>query len=561
MRLSYFLAVLSISGLAAAQPSPPPDTFHESLTLHPLPDGKLSVLFEFTTHFSLHGGASTAQSHHTLTPPALLLPIEKNNVSELTVSFTSGQWHQDRHGEVGPLEYEAGGGGAEVRGWLANGPTEETDERWDAVTKAFGGLFCAGVGAEHVGESVRTFGHLYAPARQNLTHYYVSNPHLHLCTENLTPFLSLLPSKGVSGLSSLLAQPGVVLAWGFKTEGIDVVMPTETEQGTWRGWWEGVVDLVPIPGASRQHSINSLFKKPLPRPFPLASSSVLKVIAPSGGFSVEPGPNDVEGKWIDGTRHEEASWDLLVDGVAGHDIKFWFNDEAEFVHPQHFEPPLVTISRVAANRYASDATFVVEITNHADADREVTYSEIWPWWVKGWLSEMSVTVKGDATKRNDLIQSFEYNPSTPPLPSTTTLHIGLTLPARATTVITIPFTKLTLKYTDHRPDAERGREIPASVLTFHDIEGEADTGTERADGVQSGTRDFRRSARRRIFGPKLLLDVPVPDFSMPYNVIIMTSTIMAVFFGSIQGRLIRRWGWVKKSKGGGDSSNNKAKLE
>lgn len=33
---------------------------------------------------------------------------------------------------------------------------------------------------------------------------------------------------------------------------------------------------------------------------------------------------------------------------------------------------------------------------------------------------------------------------------------------------------------------------------------------------------------------------------MPYNVIIMTSTVMAVFFGSIQGRLIRRWGWVEK---------------
>jgi ATP/ADP translocase len=33
---------------------------------------------------------------------------------------------------------------------------------------------------------------------------------------------------------------------------------------------------------------------------------------------------------------------------------------------------------------------------------------------------------------------------------------------------------------------------------------------------------------------------------MPYNVIIMTSTVMAVFFGSIQGRLIRRWGWVWK---------------
>lgn len=37
------------------------DAFRESLTLHPLPDGKLSVLFEFETDFSLsrsHSGMS-----------------------------------------------------------------------------------------------------------------------------------------------------------------------------------------------------------------------------------------------------------------------------------------------------------------------------------------------------------------------------------------------------------------------------------------------------------------------------------------------------------------------
>jgi phosphatidylinositol glycan class T len=82
----------------------------------------------------------------------------------------------------------------------------------------------------------------------DLTHYLLPHPFLHLCTENLTPFLSLLPSKGLSGLSSLLAQPGTVFSWGFKSEGIEVIMPDETSPGRWRGWWEGVVDLVPEVG-------------------------------------------------------------------------------------------------------------------------------------------------------------------------------------------------------------------------------------------------------------------------------------------------------------------------
>lgn len=36
---------------------------------------------------------------------------------------------------------------------------------------------------------------------------------------------------------------------------------------------------------------------------------------------------------------------------------------------------------------------------------------------------------------------------------------------------------------------------------------------------------------RRIYTSNVLVDLPTPDFSMPYNVIIMTSTLLALFFG------------------------------
>lgn len=129
------------------------------------------------------------------------------------------------------------------------------------------------------------------------------------------------------------------------------------------------------------------------------------------------------------------------------------------------------------------------------------------------------------TAKADPFGDVHYHPSVPPTDSTTTLHIRLILPANSTTVITIPFTKLMLKYTEHNPDAERGREIPSGVLTLDE--------------------DDTTDPRRRIYTKRLLLDVPTPDFSMPYNVIIMSSTVMAVFFGLMQGSLTRRWGWVQ----------------
>lgn len=58
MRLFDTFTALGLAATALATgKSAADDTFHESLTLHPLPDGKLSVLFQFTTHFSLHNNA------------------------------------------------------------------------------------------------------------------------------------------------------------------------------------------------------------------------------------------------------------------------------------------------------------------------------------------------------------------------------------------------------------------------------------------------------------------------------------------------------------------------
>jgi len=138
-----------------------------------------------------------------------------------------------------------------------------------------------------------------------------------------------------------------------------------------------------------------------------------------------------------------------------------------------------------------------------------------------------------------------YRPSRPPARSSTSLHLDLDLPAKSTVVLNIPFTKLTLRYTEHRPDAERGRDIPPGILTLLDLTGEEDNG----EGARSEQYNFRKSGRRRIYTPRLLLDVPTPDFSMPYNVIIMSSTVMAVFFGLMHGALTRRWGWVELPDG------------
>ncbi len=44
-----------------------------------------------------------------------------------------------------------------------------------------------------------------------------------------------------------------------------------------------------------------------------------------------------------------------------------------------------------------------------------------------------------------------------------------------------------------------------------------------------------------MYTPILLVDLATPDFSMPYNVIIMSCTLIALIFGSVFNLLTRRF--------------------
>lgn len=70
---------------AALAPAAFADVFRESLTLHPLPDGKLSVLFEFTTEFELPR-ESAGEFRDPIAPPRL---ARAQNVLTTSISPTS----------------------------------------------------------------------------------------------------------------------------------------------------------------------------------------------------------------------------------------------------------------------------------------------------------------------------------------------------------------------------------------------------------------------------------------------------------------------------------------
>jgi phosphatidylinositol glycan class T len=87
-------------------------------------------------------------------------------------------------------------------------PYSSVDERWKGLRNALAGLFCASLGSLdelRTTSPTRSFGpegELPDWAPHQIRH--ASLPSEHVCTENLTPFLKLLPCKSLSGIASLL---------------------------------------------------------------------------------------------------------------------------------------------------------------------------------------------------------------------------------------------------------------------------------------------------------------------------------------------------------------------
>ena len=116
----------------------------------------------------------------------------------------------------------------------------------------------------------------------------------------------------------------------------------------------------------------------------------------------------------------------------------------------------------------------------------------------------------------------------------TTLQALVRLPPHATVQLSMEVAKAFLRYTEHPPDAQRGWDLPPAVLVPVNV------------SAPLGRSDVRGASAFVPTGPRLytntlLVDLATPDFSMPYNVIIFTCTLVAGIFGTVFNTLTRRW--------------------
>jgi len=115
----------------------------------------------------------------------------------------------------------------ELWAWLDAKTDAEAAENWLTLTNALSGLFCASLNFIDETRTIRPVvsfqpeGDHDNATLANLRLLHGVLPHEVVCTENLTPFLKLLPCKGKAGIASLLDGHKLFDA-SFQSMAIDV---------------------------------------------------------------------------------------------------------------------------------------------------------------------------------------------------------------------------------------------------------------------------------------------------------------------------------------------------
>ncbi|MCO5578512.1 hypothetical protein L7F22_032355 [Adiantum nelumboides] len=129
------------------------------------------------------------------------------------------------------------------------------------------------------------------------------------------------------------------------------------------------------------------------------------------------------------------------------------------------------------------------------------------------------------------------------------MEMELVIPYNASIITLITeFDKGFLRIDEHPPNANRGFDLPSTLLSFPTEQSKGryyhfDTAKgSRPSHVSALLQELQKTKAVQLYTEVLLVPLATPEFSMPYNVITLTCTVLALYFGSLLNVLRRRIG-------------------
>ncbi|RKP29775.1 Gpi16 subunit, GPI transamidase component [Metschnikowia bicuspidata] len=549
----HLLAVFAVSALLVRA------EYFESLVLKPLPRNKALASFLFDSvlpAFPLVYANTSADEPHASSPrhyqtfPKSIVPIfAASNTRQLQLRFNQGWWDTESWGKLPHDGKHSGGTGMELAAVIEASSLDEARASWVRLALSLSGFFCALL--NFVDDSLTTFprhdisdiGDDYVTsANHSLFLMRAALPEEPVCTENLTPFLKLLPTRGKAGIASLLdGHKFYDSLW----HSMSIEMATECVENQCRlHLYQNIDHIIDISRLLRRVRMDN-FLKPTPSDelrcdlskkyddwtcFPLTdqielewdfqtifgrsikgacfqddiSASLLRFDVDRAAWSVELESSEGDQKHVSNVSDTEQ-----LHGTADYNVRFRTSDSRRVLP---VEKPPIEVSRSLTGYSQDKGGMRVNIRNPGPVTPvTVNYFETLPWFMRTYLYTLQTL--GDGR----IVSQF-YKPA---IDRKRPGHLELQIEIQPGSdfTFTFLFDKSLLLYAEYPPDANHGFAIAPAIVKV-------------LDAAKQTTYQLRTTT--------LLLMLPTPDFSMPYNVIILTCTVMALAFGTIFNLLTKK---------------------
>ncbi|NXN29567.1 PIGT transamidase, partial [Nycticryphes semicollaris] len=577
-------ALLLLLAAAAGPGRAGRDAFREELLLSPLPDGDVAASFQFRTRWDadLQRGAV---SHYRLFPKALGRLVAALGVRELHLALTQGFWRTRVWGQP-PLQAPAG---AELWVWFQPTVTN-VDKAWKELSNILSGIFCASLNfIDSTNTVIPTASFKPLGLANGTDHHllrYAVLPREVVCTENLTPWKKLLPCGSKAGLAVLLKAERLfhssyhsqavhirpicrdasclAVSWELR-QTLTVVFDTFSSGQGKKGKLSGsALWTLSVPGTSlsllltlppADWSLFKMFSRTLTDACPLASQSKVYVdISPKNKekelLEVTPSPASVHEAIVQGDKRTYAVYDLLSPSLFNTSRSL--NVQLKWKRPQDssdLPTPILHAQRYVSGYGLQTGEISTLIYNtHPYRAFPVILLETVPWYLRLYVHTLTIITKGKENKPSYIHYQPAQDRRRPHL-----LEMLIQLPANSVTKITIQFERALLKWTEYTPDPNHGFYVSSSVLSalvpsviaMKDVDVEQSPLFTSLFPSSDGSSYFVR-----LYTEPLLVNLPTPDFSMPYNVICLTCTVVAVCYGSFYNLLTRTFHVEEPSRGG-----------
>lgn len=529
-------------------------TFEEELLVENFPDSHAHLHFQFISTWNINDESQhSSVKNYDLFPKRLGDIVEKFNIDELKLTLSQGTWKYDKWG----MPSVSAPSGSELRSVFQKELSQElVDEYWLQSSRTISGLFGLSINLVDTPNTVKP---KHFQISQNLTSKfnsdnlrYVSIPNEIVCTENLTPWLKLLPCGRNKGLAQLFKNiPKIfdsqylLVGLNFKQKCLDP--SCSIKQAELKQTLSLVYDLDLIKSKRTENEIVWSFEN-------IFSTKLTSVCPVSHSTNVYFDLGDSIAPTIAYTKKVKYSNEK---NIYVNDIEKIFTESSSEFNPliiskrksfSQLKSQLVYTHRYITNSNERNFGIKTIITNKSGQKLSITYFDTVPWYFRVYINSLEIKKNDNSFIKPDKIHFSPGRDRKQP----NHLELAIVLEPKATYSIYFNAEYAYLKWDEYPPDVNHGFYINPAVISILIPDTKIfqlrsfDSYSSLKEVLFSeliGNNQFE--SVYNIYTETLLMNLPVPDFSMPYNVICLTCTVIAIAFGSLHNFTTRKFVFIE----------------